>query len=177
MVQSSATLFLNQATTIASGGKYYDAISMFELACELARKNKDVYSELRALDGLSLTQGKIILKEFDKISFILQVRSRISTALPRSKRIALEVSIKNIIYKLNYIHNLCGRFLDLSQSNALSLDEADRIGIQFSKDLILELTHYVKAKIKQVQQDYQTILPQMNYERLAFILKLGKAEA
>ena len=71
---SAASPYLDHGSLLISKHHYPEAITSFETARKKAEIENDIFSQLRALDGLSITHAHILVKELSSINSILQVR-------------------------------------------------------------------------------------------------------
>ena len=156
---------------------YYNALTLYELAYNESVECKDLYTQLRAVDGLAFTYGNIVLGDMAKLLSLLKTRLKSTTPLTRLLRIDLETSIYDIVCKLNQIQNAYLELMDLSQNDALILDEACHAGINHAQHQITDLIGYLSKQAKAIQIEYTKVIQKAIADKDAFIYKLGREAA
>lgn len=175
--QVKVSRYFNKADAFIKKHKYTKAIEVYELVRDAAVSEEDVFLQLRALDGLSITYGNIILGNIAEINALLKNRLMSTDPFKAAQQIELENLIKNLIYKLSHLNQLSVILAKLSGSSSLVLDEDVKAGIKFGQTIILELTTYIVGQSNIIRGQYNDLLKKNRLEKEKFILKLGQEEA
>lgn len=172
-VPEKTSIYLDYAYQKVLKNEYVEAATSYEHARAHGVSILDMDIQLMALDGLSSSYANLLLQDLNKLAVIFKNRTKDSPPLTRDKRISLEVSIKNIVDKLDYVANLYWSLITLSQSST----NIDGDYIKFIQHQLDDLLQYVELQIKTIQQKYTDILKSSEAGRKAFLQELGKAEA
>lgn len=175
--RSKTELLIDQASILSEKHKFDDAIHAYKTAAEIAKVEEDVYVRLRALDGLAITYGNILLKELSRLFKQLESRTKSRMPLTREQMIALEVSVFEISYKLNYLEEISRELEELSNINITEFDDHTNEEIAFAKSIIVEMIQHAKSIIDNSKIKYQQVIKLTIEERKKFIIKLGKQQA
>ena len=172
-VTEKTSLYLDYAYQKVLRSKYDEAATSYDQAQAHGVSILDMDIQLMALDGLSISYANLLLQDLNKLSSIFKSRTKDAPPLTRDKRISLEVSIKNIVDKLDYVANLSWTLIALSQTSK----NIDGDYIKFIQHQLDDLLLYVEFQIKTIQQKYSDVVKSSEAGRKAFLQELGRAEA